>query len=1065
MDYDNYDALGNIIREDSGDNTTTAVEVVSEPPRGGAQQQTTAHQQKADDGDSDGWSDVEIIADDGNTDDAAVPLVQSVGYNAHLTSSAVGAAGAEILLLTGGPSSSSAAAGGAEAKSESQKHADAINFIVGATSKLRNVAIGGDLHSGKSSLARLLATAAAEVEGQFDELTKGKSAKQRHFGTSATPKGAAASALIPFQGLTEQEHARRMTLRSNTFSCLVSGERRVQTTHLVTMTDTPGHPSLVADALSALRVADTLLLCVDASGAFGHHAEQLMRRAVLQHMRVVLVLTKIDRLIVDLHLPPQDAYSKLRAIIDSVNNVIASCGAIPIAVGPAEAEGDTADAASAGPSPATTVVPLVSPVNNTVWFTSAKMNMFFTVESFAHKYSQAFRNISPAVLAPRLWGPVRFDSDGRKFAKVTAPTQRHSFVTLVLEPLYKIISHSIAGEGFWLLNDSLSESPKGPWAAAREAVTLYLGSFHKAAVDALLGCAEAPRRRSAVLRHQYQIDTDDEGQPIRAAAAVATSVLIVPTASSGNASAAEPSVAAAASSKGAAFADAANETTFVLARVINAVLKKGDAVTLVDQRAADNAQTSSAKVDGIFVRTVAGLVEVPDAVAGMTVYLKGIAAKMAGPHCLIVVDQSEQTFPIPAIPSIFGGLAASSSGTAAANAKRKKDNAAAGADVPSAALDAPLLHVNVQPLVAKDLRAFEKGVRKMTMKYPGLTVALEETGLYTLSGIGELQFEAALTDLRRYDTKHLPPSAIKLSSFVDRDNAQPFVTFCETVAERRGVLAVHPPSRHRDEQLAMTAQRVPERLSLAIEHNALPLDGDDFLPLFSCLRNEHGWDILAASRGLISIGPDRTKGSTNILVDDSIEGDWLDEPEGAEAVVEGFRAATLKGPLCDSAVRDVHFKLIGGAVPFSQHLAQYGRLCAHKAMLGASPRLVEPVFAAEILTQPSHVDAIRRLLEGRRGNLVGETKIPASPLVLCKAYCPAIDHFGLETQLRVETNGEAFPTFAFDHWAVIESDPYDATVALELLQPARGHKIARDFVLKTRMRKGLRPKPEDVDIQ
>lgn len=76
-----------------------------------------------------------------------------------------------------------------------------------------------------------------------------------------------------------------------------------------------------------------------------------------------------------------------------------------------------------------------------------------------------------------------------------------------------------------------------------------------------------------------------------------------------------------------------------------------------------------------------------------------------------------------------------------------------------------------------------------------------------------------------------------------------------------------------------------------------------------------------------------------------------------------------------------------------------------------------------------------------------------------KAHLPVIDSFGFETDLRTHTQGQAFCTSVFDHWEQVPGDPLDKTVELKPLEPAPPHGLAREFMTKTRQRKGLE---EDV---
>lgn len=81
---------------------------------------------------------------------------------------------------------------------------------------------------------------------------------------------------------------------------------------------------------------------------------------------------------------------------------------------------------------------------------------------------------------------------------------------------------------------------------------------------------------------------------------------------------------------------------------------------------------------------------------------------------------------------------------------------------------------------------------------------------------------------------------------------------------------------------------------------------------------------------------------------------------------------------------------------------------------------------------------------------------------IVKAYLPVIDSYGFETDLRTHTLGQAFCQSVFDHWQMVPGDPLDKEIVLRPLEPSPAPHLARDFMLKTRRRKGL---SEDVSIQ
>lgn len=52
------------------------------------------------------------------------------------------------------------------------------------------------------------------------------------------------------------------------------------------------------------------------------NTERLIKHAVQERMAITICINKVDRLIVELKLPPTDAYYKLRHIVDEVNGLL-----------------------------------------------------------------------------------------------------------------------------------------------------------------------------------------------------------------------------------------------------------------------------------------------------------------------------------------------------------------------------------------------------------------------------------------------------------------------------------------------------------------------------------------------------------------------------------------------------------------------------------------------------------------------------------------------------------------------------------------------------------------------
>lgn len=92
---------------------------------------------------------------------------------------------------------------------------------------------------------------------------------------------------------------------------------------------------------------------------------------------------------------------------------------------------------------------------------------------------------------------------------------------------------------------------------------------------------------------------------------------------------------------------------------------------------------------------------------------------------------------------------------------------------------------------------------------------------------------------------------------------------------------------------------------------------------------------------------------------------------------------------------------------------------------------------------------------------MGDRPVVGSPLYRLEAFLPVMDSFGFETDVRTFTQGRAMVHAVFDHWAVVPGDPLDRSIVLHPLEPSPPKHLARDFLVKTRGRKGL---SEDVSL-
>jgi U5 small nuclear ribonucleoprotein component len=186
-----------------------------------------------------------------------------------------------------------------------------------------------------------------------------------------------------------------------------------------------------------------------------------------------------------------------------------------------------------------------------------------------------------------------------------------------------------------------------------------------------------------------------------------------------------------------------------------------------------------------------------------------------------------------------------------------------------------------------------------------------------------------------------------------------------------------------------------------------------------------------------------------------------------DSVVQGFQWATREGPLCEEPMRNVKFRLLDATMapePIFRGGGQIiptARRVAYSSFLMATPRLMEPIYYVEIQAPADCVAPIFTVLSRRRGHVTGEEPKPGSPLHTVKAFLPVIESFGFETDLRAYTQGQAFCLSVFDHWEIVPGDPLDKSIVLRPLEPSPIPHLAREFMVKTRRRKGL---SEDVSV-
>ncbi|KAK0071221.1 hypothetical protein PV326_001528, partial [Microctonus aethiopoides] len=97
---------------------------------------------------------------------------------------------------------------------------------------------------------------------------------------------------------------------------LFTEQQRGVSTKAMPSPDTPSHVNFSYKATAVIRHSDDAILVVDAAEGVMLNTERLLNNALQEKLALTICINKIDHLVLELKLPPLDAYYKLRHIIE-----------------------------------------------------------------------------------------------------------------------------------------------------------------------------------------------------------------------------------------------------------------------------------------------------------------------------------------------------------------------------------------------------------------------------------------------------------------------------------------------------------------------------------------------------------------------------------------------------------------------------------------------------------------------------------------------------------------------------------------------------------------------------
>lgn len=446
----------------------------------------------------------------------------------------------------------------------------------------------------------------------------------------------------------------------------------------------------------------------------------------------------------------------------------------------------------------------------------------------------------------------------------------------------------------------------------------------------------------------------------------------------------------------------------VLAKLLRGSLRVGDEVV--------NSDGVSRKVE-FSLPVVSGTIEPMDeAGEGCIVWLHGFSAT---PGSLISVKGSEHS---------------------QANGMRSQEEqplfTATGLPSPKSVPDLGVpgvLNVGVEPRTPEEMSALIESIQLACLCNRGLSYQTEETGELRLIGPGEIFLDFALYQIREV-----------FGSLVVRVS-EPTAEICETVSSLSSNFGLDPRSGLR----VLCAPLEPQLISLWPEFTSIASDPES---ASTFLKSQCGWDTLS-SRSLLSWGPPNRPA---VLINDCL-GPRRPSIASIKATLQsGFDWTAGAGPLTSAPLRGVVIRVVAASAAAPSRLVAAGlRRAAHAAMLLASPRLMEPVYLADILSRPEAMARVKELLSKRRGHILKEKPERGTPFMRLEAVVPVMDSLGFCDDVVGMSLGLASASLLFEGWQTVPGDPLDEEAVTKVLEPAETNKLARDVLVKTRRRKGL----------
>jgi len=277
---------------------------------------------------------------------------------------------------------------------------DQIRGLMDKSTNIRNMSVIAHVDHGKSTLTDSLVSKAGII-------------------------ASAKAGDVRFTDTREDEKERGITIKSTAISMYfeinkedLSSIKQKTDGHefLINLIDSPGHVDFSSEVTAALRVTDGALVVVDCVEGVCVQTETVLRQALTERIKPVVIINKVDRALLELQVSKEDLFQSFLRTIENVNVIVSTYHDAVL--------GDVQ----------------VYPEKGTVAFGSGLHGWGFTLRQFATRYGKKF-GVDKEKMMSKLWGDNYFNPATRKWTTKGDVDGKHlerAFNMFVLDPIFKI---------------------------------------------------------------------------------------------------------------------------------------------------------------------------------------------------------------------------------------------------------------------------------------------------------------------------------------------------------------------------------------------------------------------------------------------------------------------------------------------------------------------------------------------------------------------------------------------------------------------------------------------------